>query len=97
MVSADGKKYRRRVHQAALVHRFPRFGAARLRVVVEAYVPDNRRRDLDNVFKASLDALQSAGVYDDDGQIDDLRIIRKHRHENGALVVCIEKLDSPAG
>jgi crossover junction endodeoxyribonuclease RusA len=36
---------------------------------VLAYPPDHRRRDLDNLAKAILDALQHAGVYGNDCQV----------------------------
>jgi len=49
----------------------------RLSVFIEAFPPDKRKRDLDNVLKSLLDALQHAGVYADDCQIDRLSIIRK--------------------
>ncbi|NBW23084.1 MAG: RusA family crossover junction endodeoxyribonuclease, partial [Caulobacteraceae bacterium] len=42
----------------------------------EAFPPDKRKRDLDNVLKSLLDALTHANVWDDDSQIDDLRIYR---------------------
>lgn len=48
----------------------------RLAVSVHITSPDNRRRDVDNLMKATLDALEHAGVYDDDSQIDVLNIIR---------------------
>ena len=41
---------------------------------LEAWRPDNRRRDLDNLFKAPLDACTHAGVWEDDSNIVDLRI-----------------------
>ncbi len=41
----------------------------RLAVEVEVFPPDNRRRDVDNVIKALLDALQHGGAYLDDSQI----------------------------
>ena len=37
---------------------------------MDAFPPDRRRRDLDNLQKPLLDALQHAGVYEDDSQID---------------------------
>ncbi|MEY4713325.1 MAG: hypothetical protein RIS88_2775 [Pseudomonadota bacterium] len=40
-------------------------------------MPDRRRRDLDNTLKATQDAMTHAGIWDDDSQIDDLRIVRK--------------------
>ncbi len=50
---------------------------SRLCVEIQAFPPDKRRRDLDNLLKATLDSLQHAGVYADDNQIDQLRIDRK--------------------
>jgi crossover junction endodeoxyribonuclease RusA len=48
----------------------------RLAVFITAYPPDHRRRDVDNICKALLDALQHAGVYEDDAQIDALVVTR---------------------
>jgi crossover junction endodeoxyribonuclease RusA len=47
-----------------------------LRVEIEAWPPDKRKRDLDNILKSLLDALTYAGIWEDDSQIDDLRIYR---------------------
>lgn len=47
-----------------------------LAMLIEAYPPDKRRRDLDNLLKAVLDALQHGGAYADDSQITDLTIRR---------------------
>lgn len=44
----------------------------RLSVEIDAHPPDRRRRDLDNLQKPLLDALEYAGVYEDDSQIDRL-------------------------
>ena len=48
----------------------------RLAVNVGLNPPDRRRRDIDNVCKALLDALGYAAVYEDDSQIDRLTIVR---------------------
>lgn len=48
----------------------------RLSVLVEIVPPNARAFDLDNRLKATLDALQHAGVFADDAAIDDLRICR---------------------
>jgi len=65
---------------------------ARLKVVIEMYPPDLRLRDVDNISKAALDGLTSAGVWLDDALIDDLRIIRREKVKNGKLIVRIEEL-----
>jgi crossover junction endodeoxyribonuclease RusA len=79
LLSADGRAYRGRVatavyEQHAGDHELGKH--ARLAVVIRIYAPDKRRRDLDNIPKGILDSLQRAGVYHDDSQIDDLRIVR---------------------
>ena len=76
-ISNEGKTYRQLVLFHGLKYRdkFPK--DARLSVYIEAYPPDKRKRDLDNVLKSLLDALQHAGIYQDDSQIDLLTIIRK--------------------
>jgi crossover junction endodeoxyribonuclease RusA len=76
LISEQGRTYRSAVQALASAHRWPRYGAKRLSVTIEAWMPDKRRRDLDNLLKAALDALTHAGVWDDDSQIDDLRIVR---------------------
>jgi len=92
LVSKRGREYRRTVAKLSLYFGFKHYGTDRLRVTIHAYPPDRRRRDLDNLNKASLDALQAAGVYDDDSQIDDLRIVRCEIKKFGLLLVEIETI-----
>lgn len=67
----------------------------RLQVWIEAYPPDRRRRDLDNIKKALLDAMTHAGVYEDDCLIDDLRVIRaKNEEKYGFVRVHVAKIKS---
>lgn len=63
----------------------------RLQVAIEVFPPDNRKRDLDNVGKACLDALQHAGVYADDCLIDDLRFTRMKVVKDGMLRIFISQ------
>ena len=56
---------------------------------IEAYPPDNRKRDLDNLLKAPLDALEHARLYNDDNQIQDLSIKRLSKKNKGELHVYI--------
>ena len=64
----------------------------RLNVEVQVYVPDNRRRDLDNLCKSLLDALQKADVYKDDEQIDKLLIMRRGVIKGGKTIVTISEI-----
>lgn len=85
LLSAEGRSYRQQVAQlVAMRHVQPMTG--RLEVDISAYPPDRRRRDLDNTLKAALDAMQHAGVYQDDAQIDRL-LVERFEAGDGVLAV----------
>jgi crossover junction endodeoxyribonuclease RusA len=91
LISAEGRDYRGAVVTG--LKRFggaPALGAQRLSVHIIAAPPDKRRRDLDNLLKAALDALTHAGVWDDDGQIDRLLIQRGPVTPGGSLRIEVE-------
>lgn len=95
LLSAEGRKYREAVLTTALAcYGSVRPLEGRLRVHLLACPPDRRRRDLDNVAKAILDALTHAGVWNDDEQIDVLRIERQAvgTFIGGAVTVHIEEI-----
>ena len=74
IISAEGRSYRKAVAEQVLIQRGAKHYAGKLRVQIEAFRPDNRRRDLDNLLKAVLDGCTHAGVWEDDSNIVDLRI-----------------------
>jgi crossover junction endodeoxyribonuclease RusA len=74
IISQKGREYRETVGDQITIQNQIKHFAGPLRVVIEAWRPDKRRRDLDNLLKATLDGLAHAGVYEDDSQIMDLRI-----------------------
>jgi crossover junction endodeoxyribonuclease RusA len=63
-----------------------------LQVQVQAYMPDKRKRDLDNTLKAVFDAMTHAGVWKDDSQIDDLRIVRSGVEAPGRVLVTVRQI-----
>ena len=65
----------------------------RLKITIKAYMPDRRRRDIDNLTKALLDALAHARLYEDDEQIDDLRIVRMGVEKPGRVEVELTELE----
>jgi crossover junction endodeoxyribonuclease RusA len=75
-LSENGKQFKLDVQAAVLSLGYKRL-EGRLAVNVTLFAPDKRRRDVDNFGgKAVLDALTSAGLWQDDSQIDDLHIVR---------------------
>lgn len=75
LLSEKGRAYREAVAACCYADDLKPIGG-RLAVSIAAFMPDNRVRDLDNICKAVLDGLAHGGAYADDGQIDDLRIVR---------------------
>ena len=75
LISREGRAFRKNV--CALLGgggKPPRSG--RVALAMDAFPPDHRRRDLDNLPKAVLDSLTHAGVYEDDSHYAELRIMR---------------------
>lgn len=91
LISREGRRFRARVAAHLSMRRVPRIDGA-LEVHVTVHPPDRRRRDLDNAMKALLDALAHGGVYEDDGQIDRLEIVRADVVPDGKVVVRIAPL-----
>lgn len=73
LISREGREYRKLITELVDV---PTMFLGRVAVTVECHAPDRRRRDLDNICKCLFDSLTSAGVWDDDSQIDDMRVVR---------------------
>lgn len=98
-ITQRGVDYRREVHSIAIKKFGKQFEPlkGRLAVRIEVYPPDRRKRDLDNLLKAPLDALSHAGIYVDDSQIDRLIVARYPKFDNSALVVLIEELEPANG
>jgi len=96
LISREGRTFRRNVC-ALLGGGGPRRPPAggRIALCMDAFPSDHRRRDLDNITKAVLDALQHAGVYEDDSQIDLLIIGRQTVVPDGRLDVRV--MDLPLG
>lgn len=95
-VSAAGKRYRRAVAGIVKIAGV-KLQQGRLRVNVTLHPPDNRCRDVDNAMKALLDAMERAGVYEDDEQIDELHISRGKPTPGGMAVVAIGGAQEPSG
>lgn len=92
LLSAAGRQYRAAGVSAALLARSAAFGEGLVSVDIVAWLPDRRRRDADNMFKAPLDVLVAAGVINDDSQIMALSIRKAGvDRENPRLEVSIRQ------
>ncbi len=79
-ISEEGKRYIAMVRQLALlngrgdtefylkVHRKTEL-KQRLKVRAVFFLPDNRKRDLDNLFKVIFDCMTKTGIWADDSQV----------------------------
>lgn len=95
LLSKKGREYRRSVANSQDVvawvkhyHPMP----TRMKMLIDVFPPDKRRRDLDNLPKGIQDGLQNAEVYMDDCQIDDLHLVRKEIIKGGKVVVTITEM-----
>lgn len=76
LISEQGRKYREAVRALVLESGRREKFTGPLSVHIEAFPPDRRRRDLDNILKSILDSLTYAGVWEDDYQVEELSIRR---------------------
>ena len=90
VISRRGRAFRVRVWWLLRTMRV-RPMTGELAVVVDVFPPDRRRRDIDNVQKALLDALQHGGLYEDDSQIVKLDIERRGCVSRGRTIVRIQE------
>jgi crossover junction endodeoxyribonuclease RusA len=87
-----GKQFRATVSEIVADYGV-KLGQQRLAVFASMYAPTRRKYDIDNRIKSLLDALQEAGVFDDDEQVDVLWIIRREVVKGGMCKVVIVEAD----
>lgn len=93
VLTEDARSFRAKALAKIVEQGSPRLGSARLKVLVTVNAPTKAKRDLDNFGgKAVLDALAFARVFDNDEQVDDLRIVRGPVEKPGRVVVRLEAL-----
>jgi len=92
LISREGRRFRERV-VAILAALHIRPLAGNLAVHVEVFPPDRRRRDIDNVLKSLLDALEHGGAFHDDSQVADLRARKLGPKAGGKVIVRIQETE----
>ena len=100
-ISEAGRDFRREIKKYALILRAekklprePLLGDLEVRIIL--YPPDRKVRDLDNYFKAPLDAMTHSGVWKDDSQIQRLSDEWGERCKGGGFRIIIKPfVDGP--
>ncbi len=91
LISREGRRFRERV--CALLASLGIAGLeGPLHLEIEVYPPNGQRRDIDNVQKALLDAIQHGGLYADDSQIKKLNIEMRGPVRGGRTLVRLEEI-----
>ena len=58
-----------------------------LSISMRVHMPDRRKRDIDNLIKSTLDALQKTKVFNDDNQVSEIHICRANAVVKGGRFV----------
>ena len=93
-ITKKGDDFRRDVIIKCMQEKKQLVLSGRLDVEVLLFVPDRRKRDIDNITKSLLDSLSHAHVWEDDEQIDVLTIRRMERIKGGKCIVKIKEVES---
>lgn len=91
ILTPEHKTFRAEVAYAVYQAKIPKL-YGKLRVSIVAHPPDNRPRDLDNIVKPTLDAMQRAGAIENDRHVDDLHIMRSTVIPRGTIDVEVGEL-----
>jgi len=88
IISRKGREYRATVIcQLANLVGVP--AAHPIRLGCRVFLPDRRRRDIDNILKALLDSMQHAGMYKDDNQITELNVWKPAVKKPGSVDITL--------
>ncbi len=90
-IGSEGMQFRKRVCIALMAANVNPM-AGMLAMKVRAYPPDRRKRDIDNIQKPLLDALEKARAFYNDCQIKHLTTVMKEPVQGGKTIVTIKTL-----
>ncbi len=101
VLSRQARDYRKKVRFLWFCHRtlhpHRELAKASVAVRVVAFPPDRRRRDLDNLLKAVLDAIEAAGIIQDDAQVRRLEVEWGAPVSGGSVVLTITEFEEDHG
>lgn len=89
-ISNRGRKYKTNAVLEMMAQNVVKGGTQRYEVSIDAYPPDRRKRDLDNILKPLLDCMEDYGVFQNDEQIDILTVRR--RAKGGYVIIHVSEI-----
>lgn len=92
MVTAEARNYRQKA--CFLAYRLRRaFWHDKIYLKIEAYPPNKRKFDIDNVLKCLIDSLQEAKIFENDSQIETILIEKKEIQDPAKVIISISKIN----
>lgn len=91
LISSKGRKYREAVHAIIRDLKIEKI-LEDCSVQIDAFPPDRRERDIDNIMKALFDAVQKGELIKKDSQIKVLNAYMRPPVKGGLIVFRIEPL-----
>ena len=96
-LSPKGKEYKLKIKEYIAANNLVLKANIPLKVSIVITPPDNRKRDIDNLFKIMLDSLTDAEFWVDDVHIRELHASYQPPQKPGGLLVHVEPLESQGG
>lgn len=87
-IGKKGREFRLAVAEACLEEKVKALEGA-LSIYISLFPPDKRKRDIDNVVKPLLDAMEHAGCFENDNQIEELHVMRREIYKGGSCMVLL--------
>lgn len=63
-----------------------------VRLTLQIFPPDNRKRDIDNLVKIVQDTLTTAKLWQDDSLVSELHVFRMGETKQGVCLVKVEEM-----
>ena len=92
-LTPEAHNYKANVREIVRARGRPQPLRGSIAVTIRAYMPDKRKRDIDNLIKIILDSLTYAGIWGDDNQVDRIVVERGEVKPYGACLVRVEEMD----
>ncbi len=90
-ITTRGRKYREAVCYLIRANRLREIFYP-IEMEIDWYLPDRRKRDIDNILKSLLDAMERGRLYENDSQIVKLTIEKHSIVKGGRVIVRIKEI-----